>query len=72
MTTDKITQSHVRDLVSQLTHEDPTAAAVFMRLSVLTDPSTPKGAALRRVALVFAYSLTDDCREAMEKFVEAA
>lgn len=71
MNTSQEPPSHARDLILLIIHDSPDAAAALVRLWVLTDNSTPKGAALRTDAMRFAYSFTDDCREAMERFIAA-
>lgn len=63
--------SHARDLVAQIVQDNPEMAEALVRLFVLADASTPKGAAIRSEALMYAYSFTDHCRTAMEKFIAA-
>lgn len=71
MTNSQHPPSHARDLVAQIVHDDPEIAAALVRLFVLSDGSTPVGSAIRTDAMKFAYSFTDDCSEAMEKFIAA-
>lgn len=63
---------HARNLVSQIVREDPEIAAALIRLAALADGSTPKGAAIRREALLYAYEFTEHCQRGLEAFMSAA
>lgn len=67
----QVSPSHARDLVAELVHDDPNKAEVLIKLFALSDGGTPKGAAIRTDAMMFAYSFTDDCRKSMERFIAA-
>lgn len=64
--------SHARDLVAQIVHGDAEIAAALIKFCVLTDCSTPVGAATRLDALLCAYEFTDHCKQALEAFMKAA
>lgn len=63
--------SRTRNLVADVIQDDPDRAAAFIELCSLIDNSTPKGSALRSDALRYAFSFTDECRKAMERYVAA-
>lgn len=65
MSTANSTQYHPQDLVSQLAH-DPDQADVLFTLLVLSDASTPKGAAFRKEAMRCTFVYTHEGERVVE------
>lgn len=64
--------SYARDLVAQIVQDSPERAEALIRFSAITDNSTPRGAAIRLDALLFALEFTESGREALEGLMRVA
>ena len=59
--------SHRQDIVSQIVQNDPDRAELLFELLVLTDTSTPYGAAAHADVLHDLYALTPECYAAFRE-----
>ena len=70
MATSNTTESYLRDIVARVTHDDPQRADAAIELLVLTDCSTPLGAAAHLKVLNLLYDHTDDHEQAKVRHLE--
>jgi hypothetical protein len=69
METSRSLTSHRRDICHELIDDDPRRAEMLFELLAITDTSTVSGAAAHEDALRYSYSMTADCRRAMNRFL---
>lgn len=66
----KTDESYLRNIVSRVIRDDPQAAETAIELLLLTDSSTPMGAAVHLKVLNILYDYTEDHQHAKERHFE--
>lgn len=70
MATSNTCESYLRDVVSRVTHDDSQSVEAAIELMLLTDCSTPLGAAAHGTVMSLLYEYTDDRVRARDNYFE--